>query len=220
MWKKGNTCTVLENLCSHYGKWYQFSHSVVPTLCNPMNHSTPGLDYKESWALKNWCFWFVLLEMILVSPLDCKEIQPVHPKGNQYWIFIGRTDAEVETPILWPPDVKIYWKRLWCWKRLKTGGKGDNRDGWVASPTWWTWASSRSWGWTGKPGMLQSMGLQRVGYDWVTEVTYWIREILYKCWETTRSSVTTQKLTNKCTHAFASLCYCMPRCKTNFTLLN
>ena len=63
------------------------------------------LDHKESWALKNWCFWTVVLDKTL-SPLDCKEIQPVHPKGNQSWVFIGRTDAEAETPILWPPDVK------------------------------------------------------------------------------------------------------------------
>ena len=64
------------------------------------------LDYKESWVPKNWCFWTVLLEKTLESPSDCKEIQPVHPKGNQSWIFIGRTDAKAETPILWPPDVK------------------------------------------------------------------------------------------------------------------
>ena len=64
------------------------------------------LDYKESWALKNWCFWTVASEKTLESPLDCKEIQPVHPKGNQSWIFIGRTYIEGETPILWPPDVK------------------------------------------------------------------------------------------------------------------
>ena len=64
------------------------------------------LDYKESWVLKNWCFWTVVLEKTLESPLDCKEIQPVHPKGNQSWILIGRTDAESETPILWPPDEK------------------------------------------------------------------------------------------------------------------
>ena len=64
------------------------------------------LDYKESWALKNWCFWTVVLEKTLESPLDSKEIQPVHPKGNQSWIFIGRTDVEAKTPILWPPDVK------------------------------------------------------------------------------------------------------------------
>ena len=64
------------------------------------------LDHKESWALKNWCFWTVVLEKTLESPLDCKEIQLVHPKGNQSWIFTWRTDAEAETPILWPPDAK------------------------------------------------------------------------------------------------------------------
>ena len=64
------------------------------------------LDHKVGWVPKNWCFWTVVLEKILESPLDCKEIQPVHPKGNQSWIFTGRTDAEAETPILWPPDVK------------------------------------------------------------------------------------------------------------------
>ena len=66
------------------------------------------LDYKESRAPKNWCFWTVVLEKTLESPLDCKEIQPVHPKGDQSWMFIGRTDAEAETPILWPPDVKSW----------------------------------------------------------------------------------------------------------------
>ena len=75
-------------------------------------HLVWGLDYKESWALKNWCFWTVALEKTLECPLDCKEIQPVHPKGNQSWIFIGRNDVEAETPILWPPDVKswLIWK--------------------------------------------------------------------------------------------------------------
>ena len=66
------------------------------------------LDYKESWAPKNWCFWIVVLEKTLESPLDCKEIQPVHPKGDQSWVFIGRTDVEAETPILWLPDAKIW----------------------------------------------------------------------------------------------------------------
>ena len=70
------------------------------------------LEYKESWAAKNWCFWTVMLEKTLESPLDCKEIQPVHPKGDQSWVFIGRTDIEAETPILWPPDAKswLIWK--------------------------------------------------------------------------------------------------------------
>ena len=121
------------------------------------------LDHKQSWAPKNWCFWTAVLEKTLESPLDCKEIQPVHLKINQSWIFIGRTDAEAETPILWPPDAKnwLMWKD-WCWERLKAGGEGDN--GWMDLVAWWTrvWVSSRSWWWTGMPGMLQSMGSQRV----------------------------------------------------------
>ena len=66
------------------------------------------LDYKESWVPKNWCFWTVVLEKTLESPLDCKEIQPVHPKGDQSWVFTGRTDVEAETPILWPPHAKSW----------------------------------------------------------------------------------------------------------------
>ena len=88
---------------------------------------TRELDYKESWALKNWCFWTVVLEKTLESPLDCKEIQPVHPKGNQSWIFIGRTDVEAETLILWPPDAKSWLVRKdpdagkdWRWEQKGT----------------------------------------------------------------------------------------------------
>ena len=95
------------------------------------------LDYKESWV-QNWCFWTVVLDKILGSPLDCKEIQSVHPKEDQSWVFIGRTDVEAETLILWPPDAKSWLlKRPWCWERLKAGGEGDDRgwDGWMASPT-------------------------------------------------------------------------------------
>ena len=101
-----------------------------------------------------------------------------HPKGNQSWIFIGRTDAEAETPntlATWCKQL-THWKRPWCWERLKAGGEGVNRgrDGWMASPTWWTWVwvSSRSWWWTGKHGMLQSMRLERVGHDWATELNW------------------------------------------------
>ena len=109
------------------------------------------LDYKESWALKNWCFWTVMLEKTLESPLDCKEIQPIHPKGDEFWVFIGRTDVEAETPILWPTWCKelTHWKRPWCWERLRAGGEGHDRgwDGWMASPTRWAWVrvSSGSW---------------------------------------------------------------------------
>ena len=135
------------------------------------------LDYKESWVPKNWCFWTVVLKKTLESPLDCKKIKPVHPKGNQSWIFIGRTDAEAETPILWPPDAKNWLiGKDWCWERLRAGGEGDDRgwDGWMASPTRWTWvwASSGSWWWTGRPGVFQSMGSQRAGHNWATEVNW------------------------------------------------
>ena len=86
-----------------------------------------GLGHKESWALKNWHFQTVVVEKTLESPLDCKEIKPVHPKGNQSWIFIRRTDAEA--PILWPPDAKSWhWKRPWCWERLRQEDKGTTED--------------------------------------------------------------------------------------------
>ena len=132
-------------------------------------------DYKESWAPKNECFWTVVLEKTLESPLDCKDIQPVHPKENQSWLFIGSTDAKAETPILWPPDAKswLIWKDPDAGKRLKAGKEGDDRgwDGWMASPTQWTWVwvNLGSWWWTGRPGVLPLMGQQRVGHDKVTE---------------------------------------------------
>ena len=118
------------------------------------------LDCEEGWATNNWCFWTVVLEKTLESPLDCK-IRPVHPKGNQSWIFIGRIDAEAETPVLWPP----MWRTDSLEKTLMLGKiEGRRRRGWqrmrwlVASPTQWTqvWVGSRSWWWTGKPGMPQN----------------------------------------------------------------
>ena len=95
------------------------------------------LDHKEVWAPENLCFWIVMLEKTLESPLERKDIKPVNPKRKQPWIFIGRTAAETEAPILWPPNAKNWhWKRPWCWERLKAGGEGDNRgwDSWMASP--------------------------------------------------------------------------------------
>ena len=134
------------------------------------------LDYKESWVLKNWCFWTLVLEKTIESPLDYKEIQPVHPKGDQSWIFIGRTDAEAETPILWMfwCEELTHWKRPQCWERLKAGGEGEDRgwDSWMASPTQWTWVwvNSGSWWWTGRPFVLQSMGSQRIRLDRTAEL--------------------------------------------------
>ena len=91
--------------------------------------------HKESWAPKNWCFWTVVLEKTLESPLDCKEIQPVHPKGDQSWIFTGRTDAEAEAPILWPPDAKDWLIRKdpdygKDWRQEEKGTTEDEMVGW------------------------------------------------------------------------------------------
>ena len=100
------------------------------------------LDPKEGWELKKWCFWIVVLDKTLESPLNCKEIQPVNPKGNQSWIFIGRTDAEAETLILWPPNAKNWfiWRDTDVGKDWRQEKKGKFRgwDGWMASPTQWT----------------------------------------------------------------------------------
>ena len=128
-------------------------------------------DHKEGWQPKNWCFWIVMLEKTLESPLDRKGIKSVNPKGNQSWIFIRRTYAEAL--ILWPPDVKSWLTgkdpdagKDWRWE-----GKGQQRwDGWRASLTQWTWIranSGRQWR-TGEPDVLQSMRLPRVRHDWAT----------------------------------------------------
>ena len=138
------------------------------------------LDQKEDWVLKNWCIWPVVLEKTLESPLDSKEMKLVNPKGNQPWIFIGRTDAEAL--ILWPTDEKIWLtERLWCWERLRAGEGGDRGwNGWMASPTQWTWvwANFRRWWRTGKPGMLQSMGWQ--SQTWLSnQITTILQERVY-----------------------------------------
>ena len=202
------------------------------------------LDSEESWAPKNWCFWTVVLEKTLESPLDSKKIQPVHPKGGQSWVFIGRTDVDqyfghlmwrvdsLEKSLMlgriggrgrrgkqgmcwlecitdsmdiglgelrelvmdreaWGPAIHgvtksptrlSAWTELnWCWERLRARREGDDRrwDGWVAPLTQWTWVwmDSGSWWWTGRPGMLWFMGLQRVPQDWAaglnwTELTH------------------------------------------------
>ena len=100
-------------------------------------------DNKEGLVLKNWCFQTVMLEKTLESPLESKVIKPVNPKGNQLWLFIERTDAEAETPVIWPCDAKklTHWKRLWCWERSRAGGEGDDRgwDDWTAPLAQWTW---------------------------------------------------------------------------------
>ena len=135
------------------------------------------LDYQGSWALKNWCFWTVVLEKTLESPLDWKEIQPVHPKGYQFWVFIGKTDFEAETAILWPPDAKswLIWKDPDAgkdWGQEKKGITEDQMVGWHhwLNGYWSGW--TRSWWWTGRPGVLRFIEWQGVRHDWVTELNY------------------------------------------------
>ena len=135
------------------------------------------LDYKESWVPKNWYFWTVILEKTLESPLDCKESQPVHPKGDQSWIVMEGLMLKLKLQYFGHLMQRTdSFEKTWCWERLKAGGDGDDRewDGWMASPTQstWVWVNSGSWRWTGRPGMLQSMGLQRVRHDWATELNW------------------------------------------------
>ena len=120
--------TAETSLCQHrsiYSKlWYSHSHVWMWEL-----------NYKESWAPKNWCFWTVVLEKTLDSLLDCKEIQPVHPKGDQSWVFIGRTDVEAEMPILWPPDAKSWLlgkdpEAGKDWRQEEKGTTEDEMAGW------------------------------------------------------------------------------------------
>ena len=131
------------------------------------------LDCEENWVPKNWCFWSVVLEKTLESPLDCQEIQPVHPKGDQSWVFIGSTDVEAEVPILhvkgWlvgkDPDAGRDWGQE---------EKGTTEDEVAEQTQWtWVWVNSGSLWWTGSPGVLRFMGSQRVRHDWATEPTDW-----------------------------------------------
>ena len=155
-----------------YGETYGFSSSHVQMW---------ELDHKDDWGPKNWCFQIVVLKKTLESSLDNREIKPVSPKGSQHWIFHWKNWYGS-----WSSNILATWckesthlQRPWSWEGLRAGGEGGKRGwgGWMASPTWWTWvwASSGSWWWTGKPGMLQSMGSQRLGHHWATELTDWLK---------------------------------------------
>ena len=134
-----------------------------------------NLDYKESWAPKNWCFWTVVLEETLESPLDSKEIQPVHPKEISTGCSLEGLMLKLRLQYF-GHLMLTHLKRPWCWERLRAGGEGDDRgwDGWMASPTqWiWVWVDSWSWWWTGRPGVLRFMGSERVRHDWTTELNW------------------------------------------------
>ena len=136
------------------------------------------LDYNESWAPTNWCFWTMVLEKALESPLDCKEIQPVHPKGEQSWMFTGRTDAEAETPVICPPHA-ISWligkspDAGRNWRQEEKGVTEDEMVGWHHQLDGHGLELTLGVGdGTGRPGVLQFMGLQWVGHDWATELNW------------------------------------------------
>ena len=145
------------------------------------------LDHKEGWVPKNGCFQIVVLKKTLVSPLDSKEIKPLNPKWNQPWIFIGRADAEAETPVLCPPDFSGSTEKSWCWEKLRAGEESNREwDGWMVSPTPWTWiwTNSRKQWRTGKPDMLQPMGSQSWMWlsDWTKTTKFW-HQTMHLCME-------------------------------------
>ena len=143
-----------------YLKWLEHSRGSINIFFNMKLFSSGHVwmwevDYKESWVPKNWCFWTVVLEKTLESLLDCKEIQQVHPKGNQSWVFIGRTDVETETPILWPPAVKswLIWKYPGAGKDWRQEEKGSTEDEMVG---WHHRLDGHGFGWS--PGVGDGQG--------------------------------------------------------------
>ena len=157
------------------------------------------LDCEEGWAPKNWCFWSVVLEKTLESPLDCKKIQPVHSEGDQPWDFFGRNDAKAETPVLWPPREELtHWKRLWCWEGLGAREEGDDTgwDGSMASLTRWTWVwvNFGSWWWT---GMAWHAAIHAVAKSW-TRLNDWSDLIWFNL------NVAHQALIPACLSSFSS----------------
>ena len=133
------------------------------------------LDCEEGWVPKNWCFWTVVLEKTLESPLACKAIQPVHSEGDQPWDFSGRTDAKLKLQYFGPLMLRVdSLEKTLMLEGLGARREGNDRgwDGWMASLTLWTWVwvNSGSWWWTGRPGVLRFMGSQRVGHDRATDL--------------------------------------------------
>ena len=164
-------------------------HTCVSKVCIHESIFTHVIKKSYFVTSPNICI-YVVLEKTLESPLDCKEIQPVHSEGDQPWDFFGRNDAEAETPVLWPPHAQswLIGKDPDAGRDLGAGGIGDDRgwDGWMASPTRGTWVcvNSGSWWWTGRPGVLQFMWSKWVGHDWVTELN-WTEGNMNKMWTST-----------------------------------
>ena len=138
------------------------------------------LDDKEGWSPKHWFFQIVVLKKTLESPVDCKEIKPVNPKGNQPWTFIGRTDAEAEAPVLWLPDATSWFTGKdpdagRDWGQEEKGTTEDEMAEWHHRLNAHEFGCTRSWWWTGRPGVLQFMGSQRVRHNWLN----WTERVIH-----------------------------------------
>ena len=175
-----------------------------------MLSTSEGRHTRSGWLLHLPCFPKTGFHTMLKKSFQGFPGDPVvNPKGNQFWIFIGRTDAEAEAPILWPPDVKNWLigknpdaEKDWKWEEKGMTGW----DGWMASLTWWAWVwiGPKSWWWTERPGMLQSMGSQTVRHDWATNWTEWL-EVRMLVWRTPVPSLLQEDPT--CCEAAKPMCY-------------
>ena len=148
---------------------------------------------------------------------NCDTVTNSTSSTSPSWVFTGRTDVEAQTPVLWATWCKelTHWKRPWCWGRLRAGGEGDDRgwDGWMASPTKWTWVwvDSGSWWWTGRPGVLRFMGSQRVGHDWAMN---WLTDYFIQLTETVLYQIVSQRKYEGKKFILPSLSHYIPSNKT------
>ena len=167
------------------------------------------LDYKESWVPKNWCFWWCWTRL-LRDPWTARKsnqsiLKEISPEYSLEGLIL-KLKLQYFGHLMWRTNSL---EKTWCWERWKVGGGGDNKgwDGWMASPTWWTWVwvGSMNWRWTGRPGMLQSMGPQRAGHDWVTELNWWYIHTVGNC-AATKIITTMRKSSVKWPGELARIC--------------
>ena len=167
-WYLWKFCVILSRIYHNYF-YYQADKCLTDILVTELFflwHTQASVCFMSVlWALNDWCFWTVVLEKTLEKPLDCKQIKPVNPKGNQSWILMEDWcwSWSFNSLATWCKEL-THWKRPWCWERLWEEEKGTTEHEIVGRV--WVWVNSRSWWWTGKPGMLQSKGSQRLGHDW------------------------------------------------------
>jgi len=164
-------------VCWEVETWLPTKACMVTVVSPVITYGCESWTVKEAECQKNWWLRAVVLQKTPECPLYSKEIKPVNIKGDQLWTLVGRTAAEAWSSSILATKCEelIHWKSLWCWERLRAEEEGIRGwDGWMASLTqWiWVWVNSGSWWWTGRPGVLRFMGLQRVGHNWATELNW------------------------------------------------